>query len=245
MSTSTTQAQIFATEYAKDTAKEMLDTIKAVGRKAGRVTRIVLAVSMPHQIGFILGLAPLNWEGLSNILAGLTLILGSVLIPVAVDYLILICIQVLAARGMARKVKRAALVMMVFPILVSGTVNVVAPAPLLIRVLFGVAVVLIPMAEGLRANIRPDFRAIEQMETEVASQVEQPAAGRKLTDEEKASRAITREWNRYQGMNSRQRAKYREEHGGAPVAPKRIVSKSGPVSPGTVPFEELDAELAK
>jgi|RhiMethySRZTD1v2_1073278.scaffolds.fasta_scaffold92895_2 hypothetical protein len=241
----TTQAQLFATEYARDTAREMLDTIKTVGRKAGWVTRIVLAVSMPHQIGFILGLAPLQWDSLEHILAGLTLILGSVLIPVAVDYLILICIQVLAARGMARKVKRAALYLMAFPILVSGTVNVAAPAPLLIRVLFGVAVVLIPMSQWLRANIRPDFRAIEQMETEVAAQVEQPAAGRKLTDEEKASRAISREWNRYQRMSPRERAKYRAEHGGVPVAPKRIVSKSGPVSPGAVPFEELDAELAK
>ncbi len=168
---STTQARIFATEYAKDSAREMLDTIKGVAKRAGFVTRIVLAVSMPHQIGFILGLAPLRFDSLRDILAALTLISGSVLIPVAVDYLILICIQVLAARGMDQRVKRIALRIMVFPILVSGTVNVVAPAPLLIRVLFGVAVVLIPMAEGLRAVIRPDFAAIERMEIEVAGQV--------------------------------------------------------------------------
>lgn len=168
----TSQAQIFAAAYAKDTAKEMLDTIKATGVKAGRVSRIVLAVSMPHQIGFILGLAPLQWDDPRHILESLTLILGSVLIPVAVDYLILICIQIIAARGMARSVKKAAIAIMTFPILVSGAVNVIAPAPTVMRALFGVMVVLIPMAEGLRSFIRPDFAAIEKMETDVAAQVQ-------------------------------------------------------------------------
>lgn len=171
MSTSTTQAQLFATEYAKDTAREMLDTIKGTKAKAERVTRIALAVSMPHQIGFILGLAPLKWGSLREILESATLILGSVLIPVAVDYLILICIQVLSARGAANVSKRLAFWGMLFPIGVSGTVNVLAPAPALIRVLFGVAVVLIPLAEGIRAMTRPDFAKIERMETEIAGQV--------------------------------------------------------------------------
>lgn len=236
----TTQAQLFATEYAKNTAQEMLDTIKATGKKAGRVSRIVLAVSMPHQIGFILGLAPLHWElDLRIILESITLILGSVLIPVAVDYLILICIQIIAARGMARKVKTGAIWVMVFPILVSGAVNVLAPAPTIMRVLFGVMVVLIPMAEGLRSFIRPDFSAIEAMENEVAAQVERPAAGRKLTDEEKAARAITREWNRYQAMTPSGRAKYRREHGGAPTAPRKVASRSIPVSPGVGPMSDF------
>lgn len=249
MSNTQTQAQLFAAEYAKDTAKEMLHTIKAVGVKAGRVTRIVLAVSMPHQIGFILGLAPLRWDGIEHMLASVTLILGAVLIPVAVDYLILICIQVLAARGMARQVKRFALWLMAFPVLVSGTVNVVAPAPLLIRVLFGVAVVLIPMAEGLRSIIRPDFRAISDMETDVTRQVEQVIEPRRLTDEEKAQRAITREWNRYSRMSSREKARYRMEHGGAPVAPRRVAKSSAPQSPGfarvAAPTAEEVAELVK
>jgi hypothetical protein len=168
---STTQAQLFATEYAKDTAREMLDTIKGTKTKAERVTRIALAVSMPHQIGFILGLAPLRWGSLREILESATLILGSVLIPVAVDYLILICIQVLSARGAANSSKKLAFWGMLFPIGVSGTVNVLAPAPALIRVLFGVAVVLIPLAEGIRAMTRPDFGKIERMETEIAGQV--------------------------------------------------------------------------
>lgn len=168
---SKTQAQLFATEYAKDTAREMLDTIKGTKTKAERVTRIALAVSMPHQIGFILGLAPLKWGTLREILESATLILGAVLIPVAVDYLILICIQILSARGAADSSKKLAFFGMLFPVGVSGAVNVIAPAPTLIRVLFGVAVVLIPLSQGIRAFTRPDFAKIERMETEIAGQV--------------------------------------------------------------------------
>ncbi len=231
------QAQIFASEYAKDTAREMLDTIKATGVKAGRVSRIVLGVSMPHQIGFVLGLAPLHWAlDLRVCLESITLILGAVLIPVAVDYLILICIQVIAARGMARSVKRAAIFVMAFPILVSGTVNVVAPAPVVMRVLFGVMVVLIPMAEGLRSFIRPDFAAIDAMESEVASQVAKPA--RKLDPEVAAERArkarLTRESKRRASLSRGQRA-----------AETRRRNAVAPVSPGEVPLAELNAGMAQ
>lgn len=246
MSSNTTQAQIFATEYAKNTAKEMLETISGVGRKAGRVSRIVLAVSMPHQIAFILGLAPLHfgWD-LRRVLESITLILGAVLIPVAVDYLILICIQVIAARGMARSVKKGAIAVMAFPILVSGAVNVIAPAPTVMRVLFGVMVVLIPMAEGLRSFIRPDFSAIEKMESEVASQVGQPR--RQLEPEARERRAakaaITREWNRYQQMTTHQRAKYRRENGGAPARPGSV-EEAMPTSPGVGPVGEYAGRKA-
>jgi hypothetical protein len=243
---STTQAQLFAAEYAKNTAQEMLDTIKATGKKAGRVSRIVLAVSMPHQIGFILGLAPLRfgWD-LRMVLESLTLILGAVLIPIAVDYLILICIQIIAARGMAKSVKRLAIGVMAFPILVSGAVNVIAPAPLVMRALFGVMVILIPMAEGLRSFIRPDFSAIEQMETEVAAQVapaveveEFHARTRaSITDAEKAARKRAG----YDAMDRVGKVAWTKTYRAR--AARRTVA-TAPVSPGTVSFAELDANMA-
>src|SRR5258705_13554979 len=83
------QAQLFAVEYARDTAREMLDAIKENARGSERVTKIALAVSMPHQVGYLLGLAPLQWDTLNHILESLTLIGLAVGVPVAVDYLIL------------------------------------------------------------------------------------------------------------------------------------------------------------
>lgn len=216
-----TQAQIFAAEYAKDTAREMLDTISGVGKKAGRVSKIVLAVSMPHQIAFILGLAPLAFHSLDEWLFSVTLILGSVLIPVAVDYLILICIQVIAARGMARSVKKGAISVMTFPIILSMGVNIIAPAPWLMRTLFGAMVVLIPLAEGLRAFIRPDFAAIEAMESEVASQVARPRRTMSPEAREQASakRRATLERKRLASMTRGQRAaETRARRASAPVS---------------------------
>jgi len=215
----TTQAQIFAAEYAKNTAQEMLDTIAATGKKAGRVSRIVLAVSMPHQIGFILGLAPLRWDSLMHALESVTLILGSVLIPVAVDYLILICIQIIAARGMAKSVKKGAIGVMAFPILVSGAVNVLAPAPTVMRVLFGVMVVLIPMAEGLRSFIRPDFAAIEAMETEVAAQV---AVTPEVDEELRAKRSEAAKKAAVTRARNKQQPKARKRVTRTPRAPKAV-----------------------
>ncbi len=237
----TSQAQIFATEYARNTAREMLDTISGVGKKAGRVSRIVLAVSMPHQIAFILGLAPLVWHSLEEILMSITLILGSVLIPVAVDYLILICIQIIAARGMAKQVKRGAIWVMAFPILLSATVNVLAPAPHIMRALFGLMVVLIPLAEGLRAFIRPDFAAIEAMETEVAAQV---APVTPVVDEEAVER---RRAAALKGAETRRdnKAKLAEEKAAKLAARReraalRRLEEAAPISP-TGPATVLSA----
>jgi len=238
MSNTTTQAQLFATEYAKNTAREMLDTITGVSKKAGRVSRIVLAVSMPHQIAFILGLAPLTFGSLNEVLFSATLALGSVLIPIAVDYLILICIQVIAARGMARPVKKGAIYVMAFPILISGAVNVLAPAPWQMRVLFGVMVILIPLAEGLRAFIRPDFSIIEAMETEVAAQVARPS--KKLAPEQAEERAakarVTKEQNRWNKLTPGQKAaETRRKNAAAPVSP------AGPTADAVPSVEQLDA----
>lgn len=174
-----TQAAIFATEHAKDAAREMLDGIKHNALAAEKVTKIGLGVSMPHQIAFILSLVPLHFPtsgSVQSILIGwlesLTLIGGAVGIPVGVDFLILICIRALGARAVARSSKLLAFAILFFPVLVSGTVNVLAPAPTLVKALFGVAVVLIPMSQAVRVwGMTPDFRKVEAMELDIRSQV--------------------------------------------------------------------------
>lgn len=189
MSQHQTQAAIFSTEYARNAAKEALDNIKDNSKAAERVTMIALGVSMPHQIAFILGLVPLHFPtsgGFAHIVLGwlesITLIGGSFGIPVALDYLILICIRTLTAKAASAVAKKVAGWVIVFPVLVSGTVNVLAPAPWLIKVLFGVAVVLIPLSQLVRViSASPDFRKIEAMELDIRGQVEStqeaPAAG--------------------------------------------------------------------
>jgi hypothetical protein len=181
MSQNQTQAAIFAAEHAKNAAIEALTTIKANSKAAEKVTKIALGVSMPHQIAFILSLVPLQFPttgGFFHIvftwLESLTLIGGSVGIPVGLDYLILICIRSLTARASSRIAKKVSGMVILFPVGVSGTVNVLAPAPWLIKVLFGVVVVLIPLSQLVRVvSQSPDFRKIEAMELDIQRQVSQ------------------------------------------------------------------------
>lgn len=170
--TEVSQARLFATQYARNAAKNMLDAIQAINSRAARITKIALGVSMPHQIGYILALgAPhMHWGTPSAILESITIILLALGAPIATDLLILCCIETIGAVAATRGSKIRALALMLIPIGASGTVNFLAPAPTLIKVLAAFIVTIIPMAESLRL-IRPDFAKIEAMETAVVAQV--------------------------------------------------------------------------
>lgn len=168
----TSQAQIFATEYAKNAAGNMLDVIKAIANRASLITKIALGVSMPHQIGYILALAVphMHFNSPSGFLEAITMILLAIGVPIATDLLILNCIETIGAAAAEKASKRRAFVIMFIPVIASGTVNFLAPAPTLIKVLAAFIVVMVPVAQSLRF-IRPDFAKIERMETEVATQI--------------------------------------------------------------------------
>lgn len=170
MNHSSTQARIFAAEYAADMARNLLDTIKVIAKRTGFVTGIGLLVSMPHQIAYILGLVPLRFDSPRHGLESATLILAAFGIPAMTDLLILNCIRVVAARGVHPQATKTALRLMWYPILISGAVNVAAPSPWQTRILFGVMVTMIPAAEVLRSRIRPDFRQIDAIETQTLAE---------------------------------------------------------------------------
>ncbi len=169
---STTQAQLFATEYAKNAASNMLDVIKAISNRAGLITKIALGVSMPHQIGYILALAVphMHFDSPSGFLEAITMVLLAVGVPIATDLLILNCIETIGAAAAEKASKTRAFVIMFIPVIASGSVNFLAPAPMLIKVLAAFIVVMVPVAQSLRF-IRPDFAKIERMETTIASQL--------------------------------------------------------------------------
>ena len=179
MSTIQTQAALFGHEYAKDSARESLDDIKKNAKDADKVTKIALGVSMPHQAAFILSLVPLTFPVTGDIkhaivawLESFTMIIGAVAIPVAVDYLILICIRNLAQRAASRIAKLTAFWVMLAPVTLSATVNMLAPSPWLVRCLFGAIVVLIPLSQAVRVTgARPDFRKVGAMELDVRAEI--------------------------------------------------------------------------
>lgn len=168
MTTSTTQAQQFAAAYAADMARQMLATIKWVRRAATAIMLTAMVVSYSHQAGFLTGIG--------------TPVLGAWLIPGAFDALTFLCVKVLGTPGMAQAAKSMALRVLVFPVVASGAVNFMAPGAMVTKVVFVLAVLMIPAAELVASRIKPDFRAMDAMERDMT-----PSTG--VSDEERALRS--------------------------------------------------------
>lgn len=168
MNTSTTQAQQFAAAYAADMASQMLRTIKRVRQAATAIMVIAMVVSYTHQAGYLTGIG--------------TPALGAWLIPGALDALTFLCVKVLGTPGMAQPAKKMALRVLVFPVVASGSINFMGPGAMVTKLVFVLAVLMIPAAELVASRIKPDFRAMDTMERDMA-----PAA--EVSDEERSRRS--------------------------------------------------------
>jgi hypothetical protein len=241
------QARLFATEYAAHAAREQLDTIDRNARNAETVTKLALGVSMPHQVGYLLSLAPLTFGGgLANYhewLASATLLGLAFLAPVVMDYLILICVRTIAARASATISKVVAGVAMLFPVGFSGTVNFIAPAPLVIRIAAAAIVVVIPISQAVRAFNRPDFAKVESMENALTAQlapvavaapvVTGPAAKptyRNPSAAELAARKRSRP--RYEDMTADEKRRWTKQYR---IEEDARTARTAPTSPGQPP----------
>jgi len=165
------QARIIALEYLDGLAVESTTNVKKVGRHVGWITYIVLACTTPHQMSYLVEKSTFSWNTAPHILESISYILICGCLPIAVDLFIVCCIRICATRGMHRGVKKAALILMVFPVVVSGFVNISAAATRWWAVVFAAAVMMIPMGEGLAAYARPDFKEIQKLEDEIIAQV--------------------------------------------------------------------------
>jgi len=168
MNSSTTQAQQFAAAYAADMASQMLKTIKWVRISATAIMVIAMVVSYTHQAGYLTGIG--------------TPALGAWLIPGALDALTFLCVKVLGTPGMAQPAKKMALRVLVFPVLASGSINFMGPGAMVTKLVFVLAVLMIPAAELVASRIKPDFRAMDAMERDMAPATE-------VSDEERVRRS--------------------------------------------------------
>lgn len=181
MSTSTTQAQQFAAAYAADMAAAMLKTIKYVRWAATAIMVIAMVVSYTHQAGYLAGIG--------------TPVLGSWLIPGALDALTFLCVKVLGTPGMAQPAKKMALRVLVFPVLASGSINFMGPGELVTKLVFVLAVLMIPAAELVASRIKPDFKAMDAMERDMAPVAEVNDDDRALRSERAKKAWETRKRN--------------------------------------------------
>jgi hypothetical protein len=150
----TSLTQQFANEYAKKAVPGMLRTIR-INKLANKGILIgAVAASYLHQAHFLLSLG-----------AGLF----SWILPGVFDLGIVSMLTITQATGMAEEAKRAALKVLVVVVLISGTVNFLAPGALILRIIFAIVVALVAGVEWVAGKIRPDFAAIEVRETELTT----------------------------------------------------------------------------
>jgi hypothetical protein len=155
----TTLTQQFADEYAKKAVPGMLRTIR-VNKLANKGILLgAVAASYLHQAHFLnlLGAGLFSW-----------------ILPGVFDLGIVSMLTITQATGMAAEAKRAALKVLVIVVLISGTVNFLAPGALILRIIFAIVVALVAGVEWVAGKIRPDFAAIETRETELTTHT--PAA---------------------------------------------------------------------
>lgn len=150
----TSLTQQFATEYAKKAVPGMLRTIR-VNKLANQGILIgAVTASYLHQAHFLdsLGAGIFSW-----------------ILPGVFDLGIVSMLTITQATGMAADAKRAALKVLVVVVLISGTVNFLAPGAIILRIIFAVVVALVAGVEWVAGKIRPDFAAIEVRETELTT----------------------------------------------------------------------------
>jgi hypothetical protein len=187
MNTTKTPGQRFAEQYGSKAVEEMLSAIKWAKKLAMAITVLVMAASFQHQMHF------LQAKG--------TDVFGSLVIPIVIDLMTILCVKVLSAAGMDRLAKKVALGFLLFPVAASSMVNFLGSPNVTVGVIYVIVVCFIAVAEIIKSVIRPDFTSILAEEARV-----QPAAeiGRKRSKVEQdainTKTALTRERNRILAM---------------------------------------------
>lgn len=170
------QARLFASQYVKRMARQVLVTLTWVRRAATLIMIIAMSVSFDHQAEYLLML-------------GAT-VFASWAIPAALDCLTFICVKVLATSAVVSAARWVAGCALVFTVGGSGTLNFLAPGPMVLKWVFVGAMLLIPVAEVVASQIKPDFRKMADMEALLIPMAESTVSAVHSTTDDAVSVAV-------------------------------------------------------
>lgn len=167
------QEEAYAVLHLEDAAWEAVFELKDGKRRAHRITKMALGISLPHQIGYFVSVARpefapdwLQWAH------PVSIITGAVLGPILVDTTIIFFVKHLTLKVASLLSKLLALLFMIIPCGASAYINFAVPAPhWILNWLFGGAVVMIPLVHGYRAFFKTNFRPLVKDRVETLKQV--------------------------------------------------------------------------
>jgi hypothetical protein len=152
------QARLFAAQFVKRMARQVLMTLTWVRRACTLIMIGAMAVSFSHQRDYLVAL-------------GATMF-AAIVIPAIFDCLTFICVKVLATSAVVTSAKWVAGGALIFTVGGSGTLNFLPPGPMVLKWVFVGAMLGIPIAEVVASQIKPDFRKMAALEAMLDSTVE-------------------------------------------------------------------------
>lgn len=144
------QARLFAAQFVKRMARQVLMTLTWVRRACSAIMLAAMYVSFSHQYGYLMVLG-----------AGMG---AAIAIPVIFDCLTFVCVKVLATSAVITRAKWFAVGGLLFAVGGSGTLNFLPPGPLVLKCVFVGAMCGIAVAELVASQIKPDFLKMAAME---------------------------------------------------------------------------------
>jgi hypothetical protein len=144
------QARLFAAQFVKRMARQVLMTLTWVRRACTVIMLGAMYVSFSHQYGYLMVLG-----------AGMG---AAIAIPMIFDCLTFVCVKVLATSAVITRAKWFAVGGLIFAVGGSGTLNFLPPGPLVLKYVFVGAMCGIAVAELVASQIKPDFLKMAAME---------------------------------------------------------------------------------
>lgn len=144
------QARLFAAQFVKRMARQVLMTLTWVRRACTIIMLGAMYVSFSHQYGYLMVLG-----------AGMG---AAIAIPMIFDCLTFVCVKVLATSAVITRAKWFAVGGLIFAVGGSGTLNFLPPGPMVLKYVFVGAMCGIAVAELVASQIKPDFLKMAAME---------------------------------------------------------------------------------
>lgn len=159
---SKTAAQQLAEARAADVVPNVLGAIAQVRKQSKRIAWCALSAITPHAVVFLSTSGDHDGGLALTVFAWFT----AALVCITVDLGMVTMLSVVQTPGIRKAARNVALGVLVFLMLVSGTIQVLAPGFLLIRVLLGMTVLILVLVEIVASLIDVDPELLRTIEAD-------------------------------------------------------------------------------
>lgn len=166
------ETQKLAIMQIRGTARRQTTTMEKIERGAHGLTKLIMWISIPHQMGYIMDKTTLNWGGFNESLHSISALMVAGGMPFVCDILTLLAVMLVGAPVAYVWARFGGFILMIPSVAGSSLINYSAPGDPEIRKMVCLMVLGIPIAQGIRALAQGiNWAQMIKMEEKVAEQV--------------------------------------------------------------------------